>query len=641
MLKKRFEDEKLSEEKVAKLKELGRLCRGDILKMTTVAKSGHPGGSMSSIDIYLTVFSNAAVDPKDPFNPQRDRIVVSHGHTSPGVYSALGRLGFLDIDDVIAGFRLAKSPYEGHVTRGIPGIEWSTGNLGQGLSAACGMALAAKIRGEDYHVFALMSDAEQAKGQVGEARRFAKKYGLSNITVIIDYNDAQISGHMRNVMYVNIKGEYEAAGWRVIETDGHDYSQIYNAVRYALVNNDVPTAILARTIMGKGVSFMEDDVTYHGKPLSVDECDRALKELGLENDLEKYIEKRKQFDKPHFEVPTYDVKVDTGESRIYDVSQSVANRDAFGRALADIVFFNEKKKGNTPVAILDCDLKPSTKTNMAESVAPQSFYQVGIQEHNAATIAGALSAQGVVTFFSDFGVFGIDETYNQQRLNDINHTNVKLIVTHVGTDVGEDGKTHHCVDYTGALRNLYHFNLVVPQDANQTDKVIRYIAKVYGNYAVAIGRSKIPIIRKKNGEAFFDENYKFEYGECDLFRKGEEVTIFSYGQTAHIAVKAADELEKEGIKVSVIGVPCPFELPKWIGEYITSKHIITFEDHNVHTGLAASISEFITDNGTYPKTFDKIGLTDYTRSGTAKMLYEMEGLDVESLKDKVRKVINR
>ncbi len=638
MLKERFEYQKLSEFELERMKELGRLCRGDILKMTTVAKSGHPGGSMSSIDMYLTVFANAAVDPKDPWNPNRDRIIVSHGHTSPGVYSILARLGFLNLDDVLTGFRYANSPFEGHVTRGIPGVEWSTGNLGQGLSAACGMALASKITNMDYHVFALMSDAEQAKGQVAEARRFAKKYGLSNITVVIDYNDAQISGHMRNVMFVDIKREYEAAGWRVLETDGHDYEQLYGSIRYALENDDVPTAILARTVMGKGVSFMEDDVSYHGKALSLEECDRALKELGVGNDVEKYVKRRKIFDKPHFDMSEYEIKIDTGESRVYEEGQRVANRDAFGRALADISYFNLKVKGNTPMAVLDCDLKPSTKTNMAERVSPDRFYQVGVQEHNAATIAGALSSQGVITFFSDFGVFGIDETYNQQRLNDLNYTNLKLVVTHVGTDVGEDGKTHHCVDYTGVLRNLYHFELVVPQDANQTDRVVRHVAKVYGNYAIAVGRSKIHIITKRSGEPFFGEGYEFVYGECDLFREGDGITIFSYGQTSHIAVEAADELSKEGIHVSVIGVPCPFDMAKWVGDYISGKHVITFEDHNVHTGLASVLSEFMTDNGVYPKTFTKIGLTDYTKSGTAEMLYKMEGLDVNSLKEKIRKV---
>lgn len=641
MLEERFEFKTLPESEIEKLKELGRLCRGDIIKMTTVAKSGHPGGSMSSIDIYLTVLSYAAVNPKDPFNPSRDRIIVSHGHTSPALYSALGRLGFLNLEDVITGFRYANSPYEGHVTRGIPGVEWSTGNLGQGLSAACGMALASRITDLNYHVFALMSDAEHAKGQVAEARRFAKKYGLSNITVIVDYNDAQISGHMRNVMPVNIKGEYEAAGWRTLEVDGHDYAQLYNAIKYSIDNSNIPTAILARTIMGKGVSFMEDDVSYHGKALSVEMCDRALKELGVNNDVEKYIKKRKTFEKPHFTITPYPIKVETGEPRIYEKEQNVANRDAFGRALADMAYTNSKSKRNTPIAVLDCDLKPSTKTNTFERVSPNLFYQVGVQEHNAATIAGALSSQGVITFFSDFGVFGIDETYNQQRLNDINKTNLKLVVTHVGTDVGEDGKTHHCVDYVGALRNLYHFKIIVPQDANQTDRAVRYIAKVYGNYAIAVGRSKIPVITKTSGEVFFDQNYEFVYGECDLFREGNDITVFTYGQTSHIAVKSADELAKEGINVTVIGVPCPFDLPDWIGEYISSKHVITLEDHNIHTGLGTILSEFILEKKSYPKSFTKIGLTDYTKSGTAKSLYAIEGLDGESLKKKIREILSK
>ncbi|HEU25035.1 MAG: transketolase [Mesoaciditoga sp.] len=637
-MKKRFSYEKLPEEEIKRLKELGRRCRGDIIKMTTVADSGHPGGSMSSIDIYLTVFSNANIDPKDPWNPSRDRIIVSHGHTSPGVYSVLGELGFFKIEDAIAGFRYYDSPFEGHITRGIPGVEWTTGNLGQGLSAACGMALAAKIKNLDYHVFALMSDAEQAKGQVAEARRFAKKFGLSNITVVIDYNDAQISGHARNVMFVDIKAGYESDGWRTIEVDGHDYVQIYDAIKYAIENQDKPTVVIARTIMGKGVSFMEDDVAYHGKALSLEEADKALKELGVENDIQKYLEKRKSFSMPHFEIKPYEVKVETGKVRLYKSDQSIANRDAFGHALADIAVENAKSNG-TPIAVIDCDLKPSTKTDIFERVSPDLFFQAGVQEHNAATVAGALSSQGVVTFFADFGVFGIDETYNQQRLNDINHTNLKLVVTHVGTDVGEDGKTHHCVDYIGALRNIYNFKLIVPQDGNQTDRAVRFMAKAWGNYALAVGRSKIPVITKENGQIFFDENYKFVYGECDLFRKGENITIFSTGQTSHIAVKAADELSKEGIRVTVIGVPTPFELPEWIGEYISSKYVITFEDHNANTGLGSIIPQFAIEKGFYPKKFVKLGLFDYTRSGAVKDLYKIEGLDSESLKKKVREII--
>ncbi|MBC7188851.1 transketolase, partial [Candidatus Aerophobetes bacterium] len=189
-----FKEERLSKEKISYLETLATKARGDILKMTTVAGSGHPGGSMSSIDIYLTLWSCATVWPDNPWHPDRDRIVVSHGHTSPGVYVTLGHLGFFDLESAIANFRRTGSLFEGHIERDVPGVEWSTGNLGQGLSAGCGFALAAKLLGKNFHTFVVMSDGEQAKGQVAEARRFAIKHKLTNLTCIIDYNLLQLSG---------------------------------------------------------------------------------------------------------------------------------------------------------------------------------------------------------------------------------------------------------------------------------------------------------------------------------------------------------------------------------------------------------------------------------------------------------------
>ncbi|RLF27062.1 MAG: transketolase, partial [Thermoplasmata archaeon] len=185
MLKGNFAQKKLTNEEAENLREMARQVRGDILRMTTLAGCGHPGGSMSSADIYVTVWSNANVHPDNRLDPSRDRVVVSHGHTSPGVYAVLGRLDFFDLKEAVATFRLAGSPFEGHIERSVPGVEWSTGNLGQGLSAGCGFALSSKLKGvETNHVFVLMSDGEQQKGQVSEARRFAKKFGLNNLTVI-------------------------------------------------------------------------------------------------------------------------------------------------------------------------------------------------------------------------------------------------------------------------------------------------------------------------------------------------------------------------------------------------------------------------------------------------------------------------
>ncbi|MEA2067422.1 MAG: transketolase [Thermotogota bacterium] len=618
------------------LKRLGNTCRSDILKMTTVASSGHPGGSMSSVDIYLSIYNHANISPENPFNPERDRIVVSHGHTSPGVYSVLGRLGFFDIEEAITGFRHPGTIFEGHITRGIPGIEWSTGNLGQGLSAGAGMALAAKLKKSDYNVFVAMGDAEQAKGQVAEARRTAIKYRLNNIVAIVDYNDAQITGKASDVMKVNIKETYEADGWKTIEIDGHNYEELDNAIEEAINYKEGPIAILAKTVMGKGVSFMENDVTYHGKSLDEEQCKKALKELNEENDIEKYKKKRKELPDIHedVDIPKDTYEVETGKPTIYKPDEKLDNRTAFGKAVADLGRLNKNK-----MAVIDCDLKPSTKTNYFKKDFPESFIQIGVQEHNAATVAGAMSISGLLTFFGDFGVFGIDETYNQQRLNDINKCNLKVGVTHVGIDVGEDGKTHHCVDYIGALRNFYGFKLIVPADPNQTDSAVRYCAKEHGNFVIAVGRSKLNPITKENGEPFFGSDYSFEYGEIDLIRKGKDATLISTGQATNEAVKAHELLKEIGIEVTVLNVSCPLHANFDKFKDYLKGNLITIEDHNVNSGLGVIASDYLLTTGTKPVTFKKLGLDRYFYSGSRDKLYELAGIDSKSISKTVENIL--
>ncbi len=175
-------------------------ARKAILTMTTLAGSGHPGGSMSSIDLLLCVYNTIKHNPAQPQMPDRDRVIISNGHISPAVFSALGLLGYFDLDEAIAQFRLTGSIFEGHTERRVPGVEWSSGNLGQGLSAGTGFALASRINKIPYNVYVFMGDGEQQKGQISEARRFAVKYCLNNIIAIIDYNQLQISGSIHNVI---------------------------------------------------------------------------------------------------------------------------------------------------------------------------------------------------------------------------------------------------------------------------------------------------------------------------------------------------------------------------------------------------------------------------------------------------------
>jgi transketolase len=626
----RFKSEKISDDVLSKLEETAKLCRGDILKMTTVAGSGHPGGSMSSIDIYTTVYSLADIP--------NDEIVVSHGHTSPGVYSILGRLGILDTEEILAFFRHISGPYEGHVESHLPGVVWSTGNLGQGLSAACGFAMAKKLKGDQGRIFALMSDAEQAKGQVAEGRRFAAKFKCNNITVVIDDNNRQISGKVEDIMPINIKEDYLADGWKVLEVCGHDIGELYGAINEAINDTSAPYAILADTIMCKGVPFIEGNEEYHGKALSEEDLDKALKELGIENDIEKYIKKRttskaKPIKRNENVYPLS--KLDLGKPIEYKVGEKAANRDVYGNALADLA---KRNKPGT-IVVTDCDLASSVRTHKFAKERPEYFIQNGVSEHNTATISGVLSIRGFQTFYSDFGVFAFDETYNQHRLNAINNTKLRIVATHNGLNVGEDGKTHQCIDYIGLLKNIPNFAVIIPGDPNQTDRVIRYITTMDSNVAVVVGRDKSPVIEDEKGNAFFGGNYKFEYGKIDKVREGEKGVLLAYGFTLAYALSVREVLKREGLELAVMNVSCPLAISEKdvavIAEY---KNVFTYEEHLLSSGLGCVLGGLLAKNGK-AVNFHSYGVKGFSPSGSTTDLFKALKLDPESVAKEIKKAI--
>ncbi|NTU60227.1 MAG: transketolase, partial [Deltaproteobacteria bacterium] len=358
---KGFKEEELSPEEIRQLRNLSRLVRGDILRMTRLAAGGFPGGPFSSSDLFVTLLASANVSPDAPENPKRDRIVVSHGHTAAAFYSALGRLDFFDLDDAVALFRKAGSVFDALLERAVPGVEWAPGVAGQGLSAACGFALSARLKGLKPNVFVVMSDGEQQKGQVAEARRIAKKYRLNNITALVDANNAQYSGRASEVMPQNIKYEYIADGWDVIEINGHDHNEIYKALRRAIQIQSAPVLVLAHTVVGQGVSFMEGQTEYHSRPLTDEEFTEATRELRVEADLAEAADYRSAFgdfdldlgdDAPGFCPP------ETGSPFDYPAGQAVENLSAFGRALVDVAERNRGADG-CPVAAVDCGLASS------------------------------------------------------------------------------------------------------------------------------------------------------------------------------------------------------------------------------------------------------------------------------------------
>jgi len=274
MLRIDMAKEVLSKEEISTLEEMWRRCARRVILSTTLAGCGHPGGSLSSLHMLLMLYALAEHDPKAHRKPDRDRILVSQGSISPGVYAVLCEYGYFPEEPFLMEFRRAGSAFGGHVEQSVPGVEWNTGDLGQGLSAACGMAKALKLKGLDRKVFCLMGDGEQQKGQVIEARRWAVKFGLNNLITLIDYNRLQIGGNIFEVMPQDIPAEIRATYWNLLEAEGHDFQALYQVLRKAILrevaNPKHPTAILAHTVMGKGISFMENDAKWHGMALPPD-----------------------------------------------------------------------------------------------------------------------------------------------------------------------------------------------------------------------------------------------------------------------------------------------------------------------------------------------------------------------------------
>ncbi len=556
-----FRARHLAPEWYTKLTEMARVGRGQILKMTTVANSGHPGGSMSSLEMYVTLYNLANVDPRDPYRDDRDRIVISHGHTSPGAYVSLAAAGFFAIEPALWGFRLGGSPFEGHVERSVPGIEWDTGNLGQGLSVGVGKALYGRLSKQNFHTYVLMGDGEQQKGQIGEARRMAAKFGLTKLTALVDFNHLQISGRISEIMPQNIKADWVADGWEVLEVDAHDLNQLYDALYHATHEAKAPVMLLAKSVMGKGVPFMENKEDYHGAAIKPEQMGEALAALGnpVPNDVDALKARRKQGPPPPFATKLAPFpEVNPGEPIQYGAADKSDNRSAWGKALVSVADANMGRPGFV-MAVFDCDLAKSVKTDGFAKKYPDSFIQSGIMEHSTATTVGALSAETALAIWSDFGVFGIDETYNQARLNDINHGNVKLFCTHSGINVGEDGKTHQCIDYFSLLNSTFGWKVITPADPNQTDRIVRYVLSHPGNFAVIMGRAVIPVITDDAGEPHFGRDYQLsvrpdgkhpQRGDCGAGVGGE------YAGVCHAGVVGAERRgspNRAGVGFGLVG----------------------------------------------------------------------------------------
>jgi len=646
--------EPLNEEHISFLQTLSTACRRSIIEMVSNAQSGHPGGSLSVIDYLSLLYAFIISRSNEP-------VVISNGHVSPAVYAILGELGVIDKARVIKLFRKPSDVFEGHVNRKVRGVHYSTGPLGVGSSVASAFALGNHLKKSPESVYLLMGDGEQQEGQAYEMMNFASKYALSNLVLFIDYNKLQLSASLDTFMPKNIVGHYRAACWEVIEVDGHDYQSMWNALSRAKAMQMVsgvdgtseeggkPVCLIAHTIMGKGVSFMEAEAdagksSWHGNATNKELTEKALSELTVDEVGAKQIAsflkgfggglKEKIFSYPFVKNGSTIDGFDPGTPKEYPVGKELFDcRGAYGNALTDLAGLNMN------VVAMTADLAGSVKTDGVKKAFPERHIECGIAEQHMVSAAGGLSLRGFIPFCSTFGAFMTSRAKDQARVNDINETNAKMVSTHCGLSVGEDGPTHQAIDDIGSFMGFFNTSIFEPADANQCDRIIRRVASIYGNVYVRMGRSKLPILTAEDGSAFFGGAYEFKIGKADVLRSGKDITIVASGPMVTRALEVRDALAGTiDVEIVVVSSLKPFDTETVAWSAKKTGAVLTLEDHEPHIGLGMLTTAALKEEDVNVP-LSTMGVRGYQLSGTADELYEEAGLGMKDITKEVEKLV--
>lgn len=630
----------------AALKEKANDLRTDILRMIGKAGSGHPGGSLSSVDILCALYFGGVMDydPNNPEDPQRDRFILAKGHGAPALYAALAHAGFFARKE-LATLRQFGARLQGHPDSNLlPGVEVSTGSLGQGLSIACGMACGLRLDDNAHTVFSLLGDGECQEGQVWEAVMFAAHNKLDNLVAIVDRNELQIDGCTEEVCGLGDLGaKFAAFGWDVTEVDGHDIGALVGALNAAKQKKEgAPHVIVARTVKGKGVSFMENQAGWHGKAPNADELARALEELGADPAEEFWNDREAVDPATAFQAQGTAAKT-TAEVRDAasqgvamrskdDDAPKKATRAAYGATLAALA------DQGVPVVAVDADLTGSTTTKAFAAAAPANekrLFNAGIAEQNMTDVAAGLALTGNVAFTGSFAVFGAGRAYDQIR-NTIcySNLNVKIAPTHAGISVGPDGGSHQMLEDISLMRGLPSMRVLVPADYDAACAAIRLAAETPGPVYVRMGRAGVSRI--------YGDGVRLEMGRAYILRPGRDVTIVACGVEVEQALQAADRLAGEGIDAEVIDAFCikPLDTATILASIAKTGCAVTAEEHGIYGGLGSAVAEALAVS--HPAPLEFVAMADhFGKSGAFEELAAFFKMDAAAIVEAVKRVMAR
>jgi transketolase len=558
-------------------RELGQQLRVDSIRSSDAAGSGHPTSSMSAADLLAVMIDgHLRLDFDTPDDPRNDHLIFSKGHASPLYYSVLKAVGAIE-DDELLTFRKFGSRLEGHPTPLLPWVDVATGSLGQGLPIGVGVALAARLEKMPSRVWILCGDSEMAEGSIWEAVEHAGKASLSNLTAIIDVNRLGQTGEtMHGWDLSSYGGRAEAAGWNVLEIDGHDVQEIEDA--YANVEaSDRPTMIVARTKKGKGAKEVEDLNGKHGKPLA--DPAKAIEELGGERDLHVDVKK------PEGPADPYKFPVPGGEMPTWEKGTEVATRKAYGEALAALGARRDD------IVALDGEVGNSTHSEDFKNAWPDRFVEVYIAEQQMVAAAVGFQVRRHWTpFASTFAAF-LSRAYDFVRMAAISRADIRLCGSHAGVSIGEDGPSQMALEDIASLRAIHGSTVVYPSDATSTAALVGIMADTAGVSYMRTTRANTPVL--------YDSGEEFQLGGSKTVLDGTDVTLVGAGITLHEALAAAERLAGEGISARVIDLYSvkPIDADALVKAAKETGAIVTVEDHWKEGGIGEAVLSALAEHG--------------------------------------------
>jgi len=598
---------------------MAQKLRRHSITSTSEAGSGHPTSCMSAAELMSVLFfEEMHWDPGDPSGKQADVFVLSKGHAAPILWAALKEAGAIQ-DDLLT-LRRYDSVLEGHPTPRSPWVRVATGSLGQGLPAAAGMAWARKLEGGAGRIFCLMGDGESAEGSVWEAVQFAAFNRLDNLCAIFDVNRLGQSGPTMHQHDMDAYAKpLSAFGWEVAVVDGHDVAQVKAAFAAGRGTGGRPFAVVARTLKGRGVSFVENKEGWHGKPFKKgEEMEKALAELG-DTDVTIKVEPRR------YKAVTEVAPVEPRLTPDYQIGQEVATREAFGTALASLA------KVSPQIAAVDGDTKNSTFSERLKAVAPERFAEAYIAEQNMVGVALGMACEGFIPFASTFACF-LSRAYDFIRMAVYSRpAHLVLCGSHAGVSIGEDGPSQMGLEDLAMFRALVASTVLYPSDAVCAERLVEEAARTEGVVYIRTTRPK--------GKVLYGNDEQFPVGGSKTLRSSDhdQVTLVGAGVTLYEALKAQEALAKDGIAARVIDLYSvkPLDEATLRKAAAETKGIVTVEDHSVHGGLGEAVAAAVSGAGRVAI----LGVNGISRSGTPSELLARHGIDAAAIAAAARRFL--